>query len=186
MEWGSTTWAFAGVGAAAVATSLVTLRRRLQLSMAKHASLTGHARMARWVASFVPFYAISVAIFFVSGADAASIVMGTLSERGAIEPKKPLVIFWGVLTGAVVPGMRERAWGRIVNVGSSSAREPIPGLNLSNSHRMAAVGFLKTNPKPTREELAHGISGNLCRCGDYDKILRSMMRGAAYMQKTTT
>ena len=51
---------------------------------------------------------------------------------------------------------------------------------------MSAVGFLKTNPSPTREQLAHGISGNLCRCGDYDKILRAMMRGAAYMQKTTT
>ena len=51
---------------------------------------------------------------------------------------------------------------------------------------MSAVGFLKTNPKPTREELAHGISGNLCRCADYDKILRAMMRGAAYMQNTPT
>jgi aerobic-type carbon monoxide dehydrogenase small subunit (CoxS/CutS family) len=51
---------------------------------------------------------------------------------------------------------------------------------------MSAVGFLKTNPNPTREELAHGISGNLCRCADYDKILRSFMRAAAYMQKTTT
>ena len=51
---------------------------------------------------------------------------------------------------------------------------------------MSTVGFLKTNPKPTREELAHGISGNLCRCADYDKILRSMMRAAAYMQQTTT
>src|SRR6187431_531977 len=51
---------------------------------------------------------------------------------------------------------------------------------------MSAVGFLKTNPKPTREELAHGISGNLCRCADYDKILRSMMRAAAYTQGTTT
>jgi aerobic-type carbon monoxide dehydrogenase small subunit (CoxS/CutS family) len=51
---------------------------------------------------------------------------------------------------------------------------------------MSAVGFLKTNPKPTREELAHGISGNLCRCADYDKILRAMMRGAAYMQQSTT
>ena len=51
---------------------------------------------------------------------------------------------------------------------------------------MSTVGFLKTNPKPTREELAHGISGNLCRCADYDKILRSMMRAAAYMQGTTT
>ena len=51
---------------------------------------------------------------------------------------------------------------------------------------MSAVGFLKTNPAPTREELAHGISGNLCRCADYDKILRSMMRAASYTQQTTT
>jgi aerobic-type carbon monoxide dehydrogenase small subunit (CoxS/CutS family) len=43
---------------------------------------------------------------------------------------------------------------------------------------MAAVGFLKTNPNPTRSELAHGVSGNLCRCQDYDKILSAMMRGA--------
>src|SRR6266852_8585338 len=33
---------------------------------------------------------------------------------------------------------------------------------------MAAVGFLKTNPNPTRAEMAHGVSGNLCRCQDYD------------------
>ena len=43
---------------------------------------------------------------------------------------------------------------------------------------MATVGYLKTNPNPTRTELAHGISGNLCRCQDYDKILNAMMRGA--------
>jgi aerobic-type carbon monoxide dehydrogenase small subunit (CoxS/CutS family) len=48
---------------------------------------------------------------------------------------------------------------------------------------MAAVGFLKTNPNPTREELAHGISGNLCRCQDYDKILTSLMRGAQNMRE---
>jgi len=50
---------------------------------------------------------------------------------------------------------------------------------------MATVGFLKANPNPTRAELAHGISGNLCRCGDYDKILRAMMRGAQYIQTNT-
>ena len=43
---------------------------------------------------------------------------------------------------------------------------------------MATVGFLKTNPNPTREELAHGVSGNLCRCQDYTKILNALMRGA--------
>ena len=48
---------------------------------------------------------------------------------------------------------------------------------------MAAVGFLKTNPNPTRQELAHGVSGNLCRCQDYDKILTALMRGAEYMRR---
>ena len=43
---------------------------------------------------------------------------------------------------------------------------------------MATVGFLKTNPAPTREQMAHGISGNLCRCADYNKILDVMMVAA--------
>jgi len=47
---------------------------------------------------------------------------------------------------------------------------------------MAAVGYLKVNPNPTRAELAHGISGNLCRCQDYDKILTAMMRGAEHLR----
>jgi aerobic-type carbon monoxide dehydrogenase small subunit (CoxS/CutS family) len=49
---------------------------------------------------------------------------------------------------------------------------------------MATVGFLKTNPSPTRQELAHGISGNLCRCQDYNKILNAMMRGAENLRGT--
>jgi aerobic-type carbon monoxide dehydrogenase small subunit (CoxS/CutS family) len=48
---------------------------------------------------------------------------------------------------------------------------------------MAAFGFLKVNPNPTRSELAHGISGNLCRCQDYNKILTAFMRGAEYMRR---
>ena len=47
---------------------------------------------------------------------------------------------------------------------------------------MSAVGYLKAHPSPTRAELAHGISGNLCRCQDYNKILDSMMRGAEYIR----
>ncbi len=43
---------------------------------------------------------------------------------------------------------------------------------------MATVGYLKTNPSPTRAQLAHGISGNLCRCADYDKILDCMVNAA--------
>jgi aerobic-type carbon monoxide dehydrogenase small subunit (CoxS/CutS family) len=47
---------------------------------------------------------------------------------------------------------------------------------------MAATGYLKTNPNPTREQLAHGVSGNLCRCQDYDKILTALMRGAEHLR----
>ncbi len=48
---------------------------------------------------------------------------------------------------------------------------------------MAATGFLKVNPNPTRQELAHGVSGNLCRCQDYDKILTALERGAEYARR---
>lgn len=77
---------------------------------------------------------------------------------------RSLVLAPRVLTGTVVPGMRERGWGRIVNVGSSSTREPIPGLNLSNSHRMASVGFLKTL---SREVAADGITVNTVATGRF-------------------
>ena len=50
---------------------------------------------------------------------------------------------------------------------------------------MTAVAFLKTNPNPTRTELAQGVSGNLCRCQDYDKILTAMMRGAENMRRAS-
>jgi choline/carnitine/betaine transport len=48
---------------------------------------------------------VLVAVFFVSGADAASLVMGTLSQNGALEPKRAVVIFWGVATGGVAAVM---------------------------------------------------------------------------------
>ena len=50
---------------------------------------------------------------------------------------------------------------------------------------MSTVGYLKVNPNPTREELAHGISGNLCRCQDYSKILDALMHGAELSRKVT-
>jgi glycine betaine transporter len=43
---------------------------------------------------------VLIALFFVSGADAASVVMGMLSCRGSLSPPRPVMIFWGALTGA--------------------------------------------------------------------------------------
>jgi aerobic-type carbon monoxide dehydrogenase small subunit (CoxS/CutS family) len=43
---------------------------------------------------------------------------------------------------------------------------------------MSAVGLLKANPKPTREEARQAMAGNLCRCGAYDHYLNAVMRAA--------
>jgi 3-oxoacyl-[acyl-carrier protein] reductase len=77
---------------------------------------------------------------------------------------RSLVLAPRVLAGAVVPGMRERGWGRIVNVGSNTTREPNPSLNLSNAHRMAAVGFLKTL---ANEVAGDGITVNTVATGRF-------------------
>src|SRR5258708_23313286 len=66
MDIGGTALAFYGLGAGVVAASLVALKRRLQLSKAKHASLSGHARMARRIAALVPFYEYDERRFFCS------------------------------------------------------------------------------------------------------------------------
>jgi glutamate-1-semialdehyde 2,1-aminomutase len=73
MEWGPATLGFYGVGAAAVAASVAKLRKRLELSQAKHASLAGHARVARRLARFVPFYQYDKERFFCSDGAPADI-----------------------------------------------------------------------------------------------------------------
>ncbi|RLL68324.1 BCCT family transporter [Streptomyces sp. Z26] len=73
---------------------------------------------------------ILVGIFFVSGADAASIVMGTLSQEGTMEPSRPVVIFWGVLTGAVGAIML------LIGDGGDKALEGLKNLTI-----LAAVPF---------------------------------------------
>jgi aerobic-type carbon monoxide dehydrogenase small subunit (CoxS/CutS family) len=46
----------------------------------------------------------------------------------------------------------------------------------SSGFMMSMVGMINRNPNPSREEVRFALSGNLCRCGDYDKILKSAMR----------
>ncbi|MES3034636.1 MAG: SDR family oxidoreductase [Gemmatimonadota bacterium] len=48
------------------------------------------------------------------------------------------------LTRAVVPGMRERKWGRVISITSKAVKEPVPSLVLSNSLRAAVTGYLRT------------------------------------------
>jgi 3-oxoacyl-[acyl-carrier protein] reductase len=75
-----------------------------------------------------------------------------------------LVLAPRILAGGVLPGMQARRWGRIVNVGSTTTIEVNPALNLSNAHRMAAVGFLKTL---SREVAGDGITVNTVATGRF-------------------
>jgi 3-oxoacyl-[acyl-carrier protein] reductase len=77
---------------------------------------------------------------------------------------RSLVLAPHVLIEEVLPGMRERGWGRIVNVSSTSIREPLPGLALSNANRMAALGLFKT----LADEVAqNGITVNTVATGRF-------------------
>jgi 3-oxoacyl-[acyl-carrier protein] reductase len=61
-----------------------------------------------------------------------------------------------------VPAMRERGWGRVVNVSSYAVREPIPYLMLSNAHRSATLAAFKTL---ARELAGDGITLNTVLAG---------------------
>ena len=70
---------------------------------------------------------------------------------------RDLVLAPMALIEHAAPGMRERGFGRILNVASSAVREPMPGLMLSNSHRTAVVAAFKTL---ARELAGDGITLN--------------------------
>jgi 3-oxoacyl-[acyl-carrier protein] reductase len=70
---------------------------------------------------------------------------------------RELVLGQLALIERALPGMRERGFGRIVSVASSSVREPIPGLMLSNSHRPGLAAALKTI---AREVAREGVTIN--------------------------
>src|SRR5689334_17103960 len=61
------------------------------------------------------------------------------------------------LTRAVLPGMRERKWGRVLNVTSIAVKQPVDNLMLSNSLRAAVTGFARTL---ANEVAPYGITVN--------------------------
>jgi 3-oxoacyl-[acyl-carrier protein] reductase len=66
------------------------------------------------------------------------------------------------VTNRLLPGMRERKWGRIVNVGSTGMLQPLPNMVLSNTLRASIMGWMKT----LSAEVAHeGITCNIVAPG---------------------
>jgi choline/carnitine/betaine transport len=98
---------------------------------------------------------VLVAIFFVSGADAASIVMGSLSERGTIKPTRPTVIFWGVATGAVAAVMLLVGGADALNgLQSITIIVAVPFVLVMIGLAVALVRDLRQDPLVVRREYA--------------------------------
>lgn len=69
------------------------------------------------------------------------------------------------LAQACVPGMRARRWGRIVFLTSMAAKQPLPGLLLSNTARSGLLGFAKTL---ANEVAGHNVLVNTVLPGHFD------------------
>ncbi|MFF5793029.1 BCCT family transporter [Paeniglutamicibacter sp. NPDC012692] len=112
---------------------------------------------------------VLVGIFFVTGADSASIVMGSLSTNGRLEPSKRVIVFWGVLTGAVAAIM--------LLAGGDDPGEALNGLKnitIVSALPFAIVMFilcialvkdLRRDPLALRKKLADSVVERAIRSG---------------------
>jgi len=134
-------------------TLAITLRYKLGLTGTKLGCDRAECGACTVLVDDVPHYSCSVLTHTVRGKKIVSIE-GLASPDGTLHPVQQAVVAGqGFQCAFCMPGFV-----------------------------MATVGFLKTNPSPSRAELAHGISGNLCRCADYNKILDCMQHAADLMR----
>ncbi len=129
-----------------------------------------------------------VGIFFITGADSASIVMGTLSERGTVEPRRLTTAFWGVLTGSVAATMLA------IGGGESDALDGLQALTIVVAAPFVLVLValcvslfkdVRNDPMIRREKHAAGLvqeayeHGSTRLDGDFELVVRASERNGA-------
>lgn len=106
-----------------------------------------------------------------------------ITDEQAVAATHQLAVQHQRLVAAVLPGMRERGWGRIVAVGSSGVQQPIERLALSNMGRAVLAAYLKTL---AAEVASDGVTVNMVLPGriDTDRVA-SLDKAAAERAGTT-
>lgn len=133
-------------------TLAMTLRYKLGLTGTKLGCDRAECGACTVLVDRVPHYSCSMLTHQVRGREVATIEGLAGSSNGELHPVQQAVVDEaGFQCGFCAPGFI-----------------------------MSAAALVESNPNPTREEAAHALSGNLCRCADYDKILDSVMRAAEY------
>ena len=138
------------------------------------ADLEDHAALAETIGALLGDGAIHILVHNTGGPPG-----GPLLEAGLDELQKAFgrhVLSAQLLAKALVPGMAEAGFGRIVNVVSTSVREPIPNLGVSNTIRAAMGGWAKSLSR----ELPAGVTINNVLPGftDTDRLV-SLREGIA-------
>ena len=116
-----------------------------------------------------------VDVLVLNGGGPAPGTAAGMSPEDAQEAVRLLVTGHIRLVEAVLPGMRERGWGRIIAIGSSGIQEPIAGLAASNVGRGALAGYLKTL---AAEVAADGVTVNLVLPGRIETDRLTQVYGA--------
>ncbi len=102
---------------------------------------------------------------------------GREAWQAALEMSMLAPIF---LTTALLPGMMERGWGRVVNITSQSVKGPIPQLGLSNAARAGLTGFVAGT---SRQVAAKGVTINNLLPGSHDTDRATALESAVAKQK---
>jgi choline/carnitine/betaine transport len=112
---------------------------------------------------------VLVAIFFVTGADSASIVMGSLSSNGAEEPRRGVVVFWGALTGAVAAVMLlaggDHPADALAGLQRITIVSALPFVLVMLLMCVALVKDLRRDPLALRKRLADSVVERAIRAG---------------------
>lgn len=138
-------------------TLVMTLRYKLGLTGTKIGCDRGECGTCTVLIDGVPHYACSILTHSVRGREVVTIE-GLAHPDGRLHPAQQGVVDeQGTQCGFCAPGMI-----------------------------LTAAAYLKSHPNPTRAEMAEALSGNVCRCGDYDKILTAFMRAAQYVRGELT
>jgi 3-oxoacyl-[acyl-carrier protein] reductase len=99
-----------------------------------------------------------------SGGPPASRVIGIKPELWEAQFHSMVLVYFR-LTDLLLPSMRERKWGRIINVASESVIQPIPQIAISNTLRGAVIGWAKTL---AGEVARDGVTVNTLLPGAFD------------------
>jgi carbon-monoxide dehydrogenase small subunit len=127
---------------------LVTLRERLGLTGSKDACLEGSCGSCTLLLDDAPVY--------------GCLVLATQAEGRTIE----------TIEGLTASGRAARVQDAFIEAGAIQCGFCTPGFVVS------AVALLDANPQPTEAEIRRGLSGNLCRCTGYVRIVDAVRKAA--------